>query len=263
MPNGTPRPTQLPIHASIFNSEKDDQTTPGTVLVQSFSKPLKKQINALVKRQRTEAMHDELASDWTFPVLPGTHLNLQNPVLQLVKSIMQVLSLDKTITLEARLLRKELLHLFEIREFSSDGAFANPSTSLSIKQLSCPECCLPRDIDLCRDGDIIPAGMAGQKTLTVRCPNCDASFDRLAIEERLLGEVQKVVLQWTTQDLKCGKCARIRANDFMDHCSCAGEWVTTVKRDEVVKSLRVHRSVALFYGFRMLEDVVNSVSDAL
>ncbi|KAF1352349.1 hypothetical protein BDV97DRAFT_293561 [Delphinella strobiligena] len=263
MPNGTPRPTQLPIHASIFNSEKDDQTTPGTVLVQSFSKPLKKQINALVKRQRTEAMHDELASDWTLPVLPGSHLNLQNPVLQLVKSIMQVLSLDKTITLEARLLRKELLHLFEIREFSSDGAFANPSTSLSIKQLSCPECCLPRDIDLCRDGDIIPADMAGQKTLTVRCQNCDASFDRLAIEERLLGEVQKVVLQWTTQDLKCGKCARIRANDFMDHCSCAGEWVTTVKRDEVIKSLRVYRSVALFYGFRMLEDVVNSVSDAL
>ena len=261
--DGTPRPTQLPIHAAIFSSEKDDQTTPGTVLVQSFSKPLKKQISGLVKRQRQEAMHDDLSSDWAFPILPGSHLNLQNPVLQLVKSIMQVLSLDKTITLEARLLRKELLHLFEIREFSADGAFANPSTSLCIKQLSCPECCLPRDVDLCRDGDVVPTDAAQPKTLTIRCNNCEALFDRLKIEERLLGDVQKVVVQWTTQDLKCGKCKRIRANDFMDHCSCAGEWVTTIKREDVLKNLKVYKSVALFYGFRMLEDVVHSISDVL
>lgn len=266
--NGTPRLTQLPMHASALSSEKDDQTTPGTVLAQTFSRPLKKRMNALVKQQKNETIHSDLAADWTFPTLPGSHLNLQNPVLQLVKSIMQVLSLDKTITLEARLLRKELLFLFDIREFSADGAFANPSTSLAIKQLSCPECCLPRDIDLCRDGDVVPAdpassSSAAAKTLAVKCLNCDALFDRLAIEERLLGEVQKVVLGWSTQDLKCGKCWRVRANEFMDHCSCAGEWVTTVKREDVVKGLRVYRAVALFYGFRMLEDVVGGVIEGV
>lgn len=264
VPNGTPRPTQLPIHASIFNSEKDDQTTPGTVLQATFSKPLKKQINALIKRQRTETFHAELASDWTFPVLPGSHLPVTNPVLQLVKSITQVLSLDKTITLEARLLRKELLSQFEIREFSADGAFVNPSTSLVIRQLSCPECCLPRDIDLCRDGDVIPAdAAAGSRTLTVHCRNCDALFDRLGIEERLLAEVQRRVLEWVTQDLKCVKCARIRANDFMEHCSCAGEWVTSVDREEVRKGLGVYKAVAGFYGFRMLGDVVGGVLEGL
>ena len=154
MANGTPRPTQLPVHAAVFDAEKDDQTTPGNVLAKSFSKPLQKQIAALIKRQRTEALHEDLAQDWTFPPQPGSHLTLQNPVLELVKALMQVLSLDKTITLEARLLRKELLHLFEIREFSADGAFVNPSTSLCVRQLSCAECCVPRDIDLCREGDI-------------------------------------------------------------------------------------------------------------
>ncbi|KAG9983414.1 DUF1744-domain-containing protein, partial [Aureobasidium melanogenum] len=259
--NGAPRPTQLPIHASIFASEKDDQTTPGDVLAKSFSKPLAKQIKALIKRQRTEAMHEELASDWTFPSLPGSSQKFGNPVLQLVKSVMQVLSLDKTITLEARLLRKELLHLFEIREFSAEGAFTNPSNSLAIKQLSCPECCLPRDIDLCRDGDIIPSDdiAAANRILTVRCHNCDALFDRLSIEERLLSEVQKLVLQWTTQDLKCSRCGRIRQNEFMDHCSCAGEWVVTCKREEVVKQLKVYGHVGSFYGMRMLEDVVGGV----
>lgn len=281
----TPRPTQLPIHASIFNSEKDDQTTPGNVLSQSFSKPLKKQILALIKRQRTENLHAELASDWQFPTLPGSHLpNLQNPVLQLVKSIMQVLSLDKTITLEARLLRKELLRLFEIREFSADGAFANPSTSLAIKQFSCPECCVPRDIDLCRDGDVVPSNPTQPSSTTttttttaaaavpastrqhehplvVHCLNCNALFDRLALEEYLLAQVQKLVLQWTTQDLACAKCRRLRTNEFMEHCSCAGEWVSTVKREDVVGRLKVFGRVAAFYGFRMLGDVVHEVVD--
>ncbi|THW42145.1 DUF1744-domain-containing protein [Aureobasidium pullulans] len=267
--SGAPRPTQLPIHASIFASEKDDQTTPGHVLAKSFSKPLAKQIKALIKRQRTEAMHEDLAADWSFPILPGSSGSLQNPVLQLVKSIMQVLSLDKTITLEARLLRKELLHLFEIREFSAEGAFANPSNSLAIKQLSCPECCLPRDIDLCRDSDIIPASASASSTtttthpLTIHCHNCTALFDRLLIEERLLAEVQKLILQWTTQDLKCGKCGRIRQNEFMEHCSCAGEWGVSVKREEVVKSLKVYGGVGRFYGMRMLEDVVGGVVDAV
>jgi DNA polymerase epsilon subunit 1 len=260
--NGTPRPTQLPIHAPIFNAEDEDQTTPGNVLAKSISKPLQKQIAALIKRQRTEAMHDELVQDWTFPSMPGSHLNLQNPVLELVKSLMQVLSLDKTITLEARLLRKELLHLFEIREFSGDGTFTNPSTSLSVKQLSCPECCVPKDIDLGRDGDLVPDD-AQQQVLAPKCDNCGTTFDRLLIEERLLGDVQKMGIQWMTQDLKCRKCSRIRTNDFMDHCACAGEWITTVKKDDMVKRLRIYEAVAAFYGLKMLGNVLEGVKGAI
>ncbi|TKA51329.1 hypothetical protein B0A55_13634, partial [Friedmanniomyces simplex] len=261
--NGVSRPTQLPIHASVFNSEKDDQTTPGNVLAKSFSKPLQKQIAHLIRRQRTESMHEDLVEDWRFPSMPGSHLNLQNPVLELVKSIMQVLSLDKTITLEARLLRKELLHLFEIREFSAEGGFANPSTSLTIKQLSCAECTVPRDIDLCRDNGFVLADAQQQTTLVVNCEHCHAVFDRLLIEEKLLGEVQKMAVQWMTQDLKCKKCARIRTNEFMDHCACAGEWTTTVKREEMVRQLRVHERVAAFYRLRMLERVLEGVVGGL
>lgn len=260
--NGAPRPTQLPIHAPIFNSEKDDQTTPGNVLSKSFSKPLQKQIAALIKRQRTEAMHEELAHDWDFPTLAGSHQKLSNPVLELVKSIMQVLSLDKTITLEARVLRKELLHMFEIREFASEGAFANPSTSLSIKQLSCAECCVPKDVDLCKDSDLAPID-AQQPGLVVKCDNCDAVFDRLMIEERLLGEVQKMGVQWMTQDLKCKKCKKLRTHEFMTHCACAGEWTGTLMRDDLIKQLRIFEAVAAFYGLRMLGAVAEGVVNSL
>ena len=256
--DGTPRVTQLPMHAAIFNAEKDDQTTPGNVLAKSISKPLQKQIAALIKRQRTESMHEDLVQDWTFPSMPGSHLTPQNPVLELVKSIMQVLSLDKTITLEARLLRKELLHLFEIREFSAEGAFANPSTSLCLKQLSCPECCVPKDIDLCKDSDLVPAD-AQQPVLVATCGNCGALFDKLAIEERLLGDIQRMAVQWMTQDLSCKKCRKVRTNEFMDHCACAGEWTTTVRKEDLTKQLRIYEGVAAFYGLRMLSSVLEGV----
>ena len=102
--DSTPRPTQLPVRA--LGDEKDDKDK--ILLGKEFEKPLKRQIAGLIRRQKDEMLHPELASDYTFPVLPGSHLKLQ-PRLQLVKSLMQVLSLDKNITMEARLLRKELL----------------------------------------------------------------------------------------------------------------------------------------------------------
>jgi DNA polymerase epsilon subunit 1 len=147
--------------------------------------------------------------------------------------------------------------MFEIREFSAEGAFTNPSSTLALKQFSCPDCCVPRDIDLCRDSDLMPAD-AQQHVLAPVCDNCGAIFDRLAIEEKLLGEVQKMAVQWMTQDLKCAKCARIRSNEFMDHCGCAGEWVMTVKKEDLVKSLKNFEGVAAFYELRMLGSVVEA-----
>ncbi|KAL2356264.1 hypothetical protein BJ546DRAFT_596580 [Cryomyces antarcticus] len=271
--NGTPRATQLPIHAAIFKNQKgetDGSTTPGNVLTKTFTRPLLKQLAALMKRQHNELMHADLAPDWAFPSLPGSHLKLTNPALQLVKSVMQVLSLDKTITLEARLLRKELLQLFDIREFSPDGTFANPSTSLCIRQLVCPECTIPRDLDLCRDSDLLPPPALLQPATGAiaplpqwKCPNCDSAYDKLAIEERLLAEVEKAVVEWATQDLKCAKCRRVRVNDFMEHCSCAGEWVGTIKREELVRRMGVWRRAAAFYGFTMLENVVREAGEGL
>ena len=75
--------------------------------------------------------------------------------------------------------------------------------------------------------------------------------------------MQKLLVQWMTQDLKCKKCARIRVNDFMEHCGCAGEWVGTLKREEIVGRVKVLRGVAEFYGLRMLEGVLESVMGGL
>ena len=258
-PSSTPRPTQLP--ARNLTDDDDDKI----VLGKAFPKALKKKITALIRRQREEMMHPTLASDHQFPLLPGSHLSPTNPVLELVKSLMQVLSLDKTITLEARLLRKDLLALFEVREFSADAHFANPSSTLRIQQLVCDNCTMARDLDLCRDEDVLPDTapdgqlLPGAPTRAWKCTTCGAEYDRLAIEEKLIARVQVMLVQWATQDLKCVKCRSIRVNDFMEHCACSGEWVGTVKREDVLGRLEVLRNVSGFYGLRMLGDVVDGV----
>ena len=269
IPFSTPRPTQLPVRKLASDGSDDPSDSTKDLVSKSIFKPLKRQIIALSSRYRAELAHPTLADDHIFPILPGSHLNLQNvpPVLQLVKSIMHVFSLDKSLEFEIRLLRKELLALFEIREFSAEARFVNPSSSLRLEQVICENCTMARDLELCRDEDLLPSpspsrnGTADIKPW--RCPTCTHEYSRLAIEERLIGQVQKTVVQWQTQDLKCGKCRSVRVNEFMEHCGCSGVWVGTVNREKVVEGLRVMERVAGVYGLRMLGEVVEDVLGGL
>ena len=255
------RLTQLPVRS--LTRESDNPNALQDVLTRSISKPLKKQILHLIQRYRQEIASALLASDHAFPVLPGSHLSFNNthPVLQLVKSIMHVLSLDRTINLEARYLRKELLAFFEIKEFSPQARFVNPSSSLRIEQIICEHCTMARNLDLCRDEDVLPdtPTSEGSPLLIDRkwaCTFCGHQYDRLAIEERLVARVHKVLVEWQTQDLKCGKCRKIRVNDFMEHCGCSGAWVETVDKQRVVGDLKVLERVSGYYGLSMLGSVV-------
>jgi DNA polymerase epsilon subunit 1 len=271
--SSAPRATQLPFKS--ITEDAHDPDDPNTSLPKEFTKALSKQVSALVRRQQHEILHPDLAADYVFPELPGGHLKLENPALQLVKSIMQVLSLDRTLNLSARQLRANLLALFDVREFSAAAAFANPSASFVVKNIVCDECCAVRDLDLCRDADVLPPANAPENgqaasSLTAnvlpkwRCGTCGAELNRLLIEERLVGRIQLMLTQWVTQDLKCAKCKRLRVNEFMEHCACAGEWMgTALSRDEVVRRLDVAGNVARWYNLGMLEEVVREAQMGL
>lgn len=258
--DSTPRATQLPVRELGTQPSTTDGKSDKIILGKSFEKPLKRQIAGLIKRQKDELLHPELASDYSFPLLPGSHLKLSNPVLQLVKSLMQVLSLDKNITLEARLLRKEILQLFEIREFSEEAKFNNPSAAMKLHQVICENCTMARDIDLCRDEDLLPTSDA--VTRPWNCTFCSAEMNRLELEERLIAEVESLVTEWSTMDVKCVRCKNIRVNDFMEHCGCSGAWGVGRKEggwDEVRGRLRVYERVAGGHGLRVLKSVVEGI----
>ncbi|KAG9780780.1 DUF1744-domain-containing protein, partial [Aureobasidium melanogenum] len=267
--SSTPRLTQVP-SAFLSLTADPDSTEVTTVLQDDFSKPLKKQITALIRRQREELLHPELASDWSFPSLPGGTLeasdprHARDPVLELVKALMQVVSLSKPLQLEARLLRKELLALFDVREFGREARFENPSASLRFEGLVCDTCTMARDLDLCRDEDILPdlqatAEEAANKPW--RCPSCQSEYNKIALEEKLIARVQAALLSWQMQDLKCKKCGSLQGDDalFRDHCTCGGEWISTMDKSEIHSRLSVMDRVSSAYGLRLLSGVVDGV----
>ncbi|SLM36534.1 dna polymerase epsilon catalytic subunit a [Lasallia pustulata] len=174
----TPRLTQLPVRnlTSSSSSSVADADPSTHLLSHSISKPLKRQITALLHRQRSELAHPALAPDHAFSPLPGSPASTlsSSPVLQLAKSLTHVFALDKSLTLETRLLRKDLLALFDVREFSPDAHFANPSASCKFPQLVCDNCTTVRDLDLCRDGDVLPERAADGKSSTSPAWRCGA-----------------------------------------------------------------------------------------
>ena len=265
----TSRKTQLT--ASFLSLTEDMTSTEVTsVLQDDFSKPLKKQVTSLIRQQREELLHPELVSDWSFPSLPGGGLDSDNardspnPVLELVKALMQVISLSKPLQLETRLLRKELLALFDVKEFSSDAKFQNPSSSLKFENLICDTCIMVRTLDLCRDEDVLPE-RDGQGNGTVvrpwRCQTCQHEYDRIGLEQLLISRIQSMLLEWQTQDLKCKKCGFLQGDVgvLREHCACGGEWESMLARRGMTESLQVMGRVSDAYGMRMLHGVIDSM----
>lgn len=276
--DGAPRRTQIPFQSLTRDPPNGTAATElTTVLASSFVPAFTRTITSLLRRQRNELLHPDLAADYALPMLPGgSHLEVAsstkdsntNPALALVKSLLQVYSLDRSITLEVRLLRKDLLSLFDVREFSDAGRFINPSVSLRLRGVICGECDLVRDLDLCRDEDFSspsdtdsndPAG-SSKRTPQFRCPACGAPYAALGIQEQLVCELERLAARWCTQDVKCGKCGRIRGegNEFMEHCGCAGEWVVSVPEREK-EVLKIYERVARIYDFGMVLDVVSGL----
>ncbi|CAF9930622.1 MAG: DNA polymerase epsilon catalytic subunit [Gomphillus americanus] len=267
-----PRLTQLPIRelTNVSDGAIDLSEIPEhalQALKSEIGKPLKKQLVSLSSRYRTELANPILAPDHEFPVLPGSHLDLSstNPVLQLTKSIMHVYSLDKSLNLAVRALRKDLLSLFDVKEFSAEGRFENPSRQLSV-EWSCAECTVIRDLELCRDEDLSPNSGEDETALVPwKCLHCAAPLPRNSIEEHLIAQVQAMVTAWSAQDLKCTKCGsmRVEACDFMEHCPCSGVWVASMDRTSMKGRLQVLNSVAKTHGMKMLGQVMQEIMPAV
>lgn len=262
----TPRLTQLPFNSLTANHEEGKMTS---VLEDSYSKALERAISGLIQRHREERAHPELARDYQFPILPGIPFpphpddEERNPVLELVKCLMQILSLSEFTAAEVRVLRQKLLELFEVEEFSKEAKFENVGAGFKLQQLICDNCTAMRDLDLCRDPNFLPETPHFNSIDPVndpwRCTTCSAEFDRGALEERLIGQVHGYIVEWQVQELKCSKCGGSRISEYTEYCSCSGSWVGNVDGTLIQEKLQAMNTASRFYGMRMLESVVRRV----
>lgn len=63
----------------------------------------------------------------------------------------QVLSLDANIVNQVNKLKRDLLRLVDVGEFSEDAQFHDPCKSYVLPEVICHHCNFCRDLDLCKD----------------------------------------------------------------------------------------------------------------
>lgn len=211
-------------------------------VMNNFRRPLQKRIEKLHRRQNESILNPDMKDDYAFPLLPGSHLKMKNPVLELVKFLCAVFALSKKRSIEVRMLRRDLLAIIDVREFSPESIFVNPCASLKLSSVICDYCCFIRDIDLCRE----------EERNIWTCTNCHKLYNKVSLEEELIAQCQRLVTRYLTQDYQCSRCHLIKPDNMSEYCKCSGSWVEVVPFEDVEQRILTFKNVAQNFGLKML-----------
>lgn len=249
---GTQRATQLMSVKKHHAGSDAEEETVFSGFTKIFDIPMINRMQKLLRNQQEFILEPEYAVDYTFPELPGSYLPMRNPTLELVKQICQVMMLSTKTLLEVRQLRKELLGLFEIREFAKISEFQPLTRSLVINGFMCSRCSFITDIDFCQtDFD--------KHNRDIKCENCHRIFPKQLLQEHLVQNMTIEIENYMIQDLKCSKCQKIKIDNMSKNCTCSGAWTTTIPAVDVENKLKVYEQVGQFYEYQFLLDVLDSM----
>jgi DNA polymerase epsilon subunit 1 len=243
--NGAPDSTQRDVGKA---NEMDDMRE---FLARRLTRKLLRVIGDVQNRARDAMMHEESLVDFEFPTHPGAHLNLTNPVLELIKFICAVFGLAKEYHVEVGLLKRNLLELISIREFATEATFRNPCEPLKLANVPCRHCDSLRDFDFCRDTDLIPDNL--EAIPRWHCHNCGGEYDRAAIELMLMEVIYTLERTFAQQDLKCSKCKQIQSDNVSRYCQCSGAYQFTISKADARRKLRTIINVALVHSLGRLK----------
>ncbi|KAF2077511.1 hypothetical protein CYY_001210 [Polysphondylium violaceum] len=212
-----------------------------------------------------------------FPQLPGSHLEMVNPALEFVKFICKALSVDRSIAANVTRIRKILLNMIKIREFSKEADFKDPCISYILPDVICSFCHSCRDLDLLRlntkkqildednntnnDSDENQDSNFEQKLL--QCTQCKNHYCKNSIESTLVEIITRRSLSYQLQDLKCSKCNNIKSDNLSEICSlCSGSWLCVDSKEKFSHDLNIFRCVAKYYNFDWLLETVHLLSNS-
>ncbi|WVW81918.1 DNA polymerase epsilon catalytic subunit A [Kwoniella bestiolae CBS 10118] len=260
-------------NTSTINPAKEKEKLAGSKsITQVLTRKLLADISAVKKRQALAHVDEEKAESLLFPLLPGSRISTSegeklNPTLELIKSITEVYSLASSEHLiEIQILRKNLLDLVGVKEFSQSAQFKNPfCDDLQINLIICKKCNSLRDIDLCRDPDRLPSfdvesgGMLDPPRKNWVCHKCDSEYDKFQIEQPLIEMIAKMITAYQTQDVICMKCSSSKADDLAATCHCGGSFKPSLNKNEMKMKLKMIRSVAQYHDLALVGSYVEEV----
>ena len=250
---------------------------------EQFASYCKRLVTGFLTTKVTDIVKDvmRLAGDEAqFPLRPGSHLAMTNPAVELIKSVCHVLGLDTTVQDDVHVLRKNLLRIVQVREFSPESVFEDPCLTYVLPDVICPACTSARDLDLARDATVLggadgggadagagagtgaggeASGGGGEGRLVWLCSHCNQPYDSSTIEAELVDLVQRRSMAFQVQDLYCSKCKGEKDSKLFDLCACAGRFVNGESPQKFRRSMRVFQNVARHHNLEWLHDTVQFV----
>lgn len=226
---------------------------------------LGKQIQQLAVRYNKWSLEgDETDDTFLSPVPPGSQLFKENPVLTLVKFLCQIFTLVSEAQVATRVMRRDLLSIMDVKDFSNTGKFEDPSQALILPRFCCSHCGDVRDLQFGRDPALAPkvSNSGTGRQFDWRCSRCDNEYNKLAIQEELVRILMEYIASYQLQDLRCGKCKRVKSTNLMDHCECSGKWVATLKKSEVQDKVKVMKDMSKVYELDLLSEAINELAVA-
>lgn len=88
------------------------------------------------------------------------------------------------------------------------------------------------------------------------CSQCYVYYENDEIEIRLLDVVQRKIMSYTLQDLRCTRCREIKRENMAALCSCAGSFVTLINVKELRLLLGTFLDVAESHKMDLLKEQV-------
>lgn len=79
-------------------------------------------------------------------------------------------------------------------------------------------------------------------------------YENCYIEGKLTDEVQRKIMSYIIQDVRCDRCKQTKMENLSMRCECVGNFQTMVKREEVLKQFGVIETVARLHQMVVLEE---------
>lgn len=179
----------------------------------------------------------------------------EGPAIEFIKALCQILAVDPSIADELDSLRKNMLQLVGLGEFSEKAVWKEPGKSYMLTEMICQACNFCRDVDLLKDKH--RAIKDGSQVWL--CSQCYVSYDTEEIEKRLIEALNRKLMSYTLQDLQCVRCKGIKQDNIMEYCSCAGKYNTLIASEEIHGLVKTFNRVADDYSMVLLKEYTSTL----
>jgi len=214
-------------------------------------------------QQFTQALQlDSGKSTEEFPDRPGAFRSMNNAALEFAKAVCTVLELEEELGAKVVMMRKNLLRLLYVEDFTTEARWQDPCRSF-VMPVICenPECLRARDLDLCRDPVFTEQTVASASgdSVAVRSWSCDAcgtAYARDDVETALVAFVERRSAAFQTQDVFCRKSKEVKSDKLAEYSSYSGKYINGESPTALHDSLSVFESLAKHYHLDWLKDTI-------